>query len=217
MSSSLDSTRVLKGGIVLINPITSAIVRVIPFQFNPETLTRTLQAKSTHGSGDRREALRLTGPPEETISFDAEMDATDYLEFLDKKSISTESGIQPRLAALETIIYPKSAHIRRNNLLAQLGTLEIIPTEAPLTIFIWGKRVLPVQLTEFSITEEEFDPMLNPIRAKVSLGMRVLNVNDLPFHHRGNSLYMAYHQDKEALADKSHGGILNTLAIPKSL
>ena len=63
-----------------------------------------------------------------------------------------------------------------------MGTLEIVPAEAPLTLFVWSKnRMLPVRITEFSITEEAFDPALNPIRAKVSLGLRVLSVNDLGF------------------------------------
>ena len=54
--------------------------------------------------------------------------------------------------------------------------------QSPLTLFIWSKnRIMPVRLTDFSITEEAFDPNLNPIRAKVSLGMRVLSVNDVGF------------------------------------
>jgi hypothetical protein len=88
--------------------------------------------------------------------------------------------------------------------------------EAPLTLFIWSKnRVIPVRLTDFSITEEAFDPTLNPIRAKVSLGMRVLSVDDLPFDHKGNSLFMAYHQQKEKLAIKAQGGTLNALGITR--
>ena len=81
-------------------------------------------------------------------------------------------------------------------------------------LFVWSKnRVLPMRLTDFSITEEAFDPALNPIRAKVSLGMRVLSVNDLDFDHRGNSLFMAYLQQKERLAAQSQGGALNALGI----
>jgi hypothetical protein len=88
--------------------------------------------------------------------------------------------------------------------------------ESPLTLFIWSKnRVLPVRLTDFSITEEAFDPALNPIRAKVSLGMRVLSVNDLPFDHKGSSLFMSYHQQKEALAARARSGPLNVLGITR--
>jgi hypothetical protein len=81
-------------------------------------------------------------------------------------------------------------------------------------LFVWSKnRVVPVKLTEFSITEEAFDVNLNPIRAKVSLGMRVLSVNDLPFTHKGSSLFLAYQQQKENLAKKAAGGNLNALGI----
>jgi hypothetical protein len=95
-----------------------------------------------------------------------------------------------------------------------MGTLEIAPMEAPLSLFIWSEvRVLPVRLTDFSITEEAFDPNLNPIRARVSLGMRVLTVNDLGFAHKGGSLFMAYLQRKEQLVSKAPRGTLSALGL----
>jgi len=215
MSTFPGSPRLLKGGLVLIDPATSAVERIITLQYNPDTVTRTLQPKSigTEG-GDRSEALRLTGPPVETIKLDAEIDASDQLEVPDQNSTAVELGIHPQLAALETIVYPPSSQLITNNTLAQLGVLEIAPMEAPLTLFIWSKqRIVPVRLTEFSITEEAFDTALNPIRAKVSLGMRVLSVNDLGFNHKGGSLYMAYQQQKERLAAMSRSGTLGTLGI----
>jgi hypothetical protein len=128
--------------------------------------------------------------------------------------IAIELGIHPQLAALETIVYPPSSQLQDNNQLAQVGTLEIAPMQAPLTLFIWSKnRILPVRLTEFSITEEAFDTSLNPIRAKVNLGMRVLNVNDLGFNQRGSSLYMVYHQQKEQLAARAQGSAISALGI----
>jgi hypothetical protein len=196
------SPRVLKGGIALLDPARGTVLRTIVLQYNPDTLTRTLQVQgSTASEGDRSEALRLKGPPVETIKLDAEIDATDQLEFPDRNLNAVQSGIQPHLAALETIIYPTVAQIQANDALASAGTLEILPMEAPLTLFIWSRnRVVPVRITDFSVTEEAFDPSLNPIRAKVSLGMRVLNENDLGFGHRGTALFMAYHQQKENLA-----------------
>jgi hypothetical protein len=214
MSSFPNSPRLLKGGIVLIDPNTSAVLRTITLQYNPDTLSRSLQIKALAEGGDRSDAMRLTGPPVETIKLEVEIDATDQLEFPDQNSNTTEFGIQPQLAALETIVYPSSAQIQSNNSLASGGTLEIIPMETPLTLFIWSKsRVIPVRITEFSITEEAFDPSLNPIRAKVSLGMRVLSVNDLPFNHKGSSLYLSYQQQKENLAKKSAGGNLSSTGI----
>ncbi len=213
MTTFPGSPRLIKGGIVLIDPDTSAVKRIITFQYNPETLNRTLQVQGVGGEGgDRSEALRLTGPPVETLKLDAEIDATDQLEVAD--SVTVQVGIQPQLSALETIIYPSSNQLMSNNILAQSGTLEIAPMETALTLFIWNKnRILPVRLTEFSITEEAFDVNLNPIRAKVSLGMRVLNVNDLGFDHKGGSLYMSYHQNKERLADMFSSGTLSGLGI----
>ena len=216
MTTFPNSPRLLKGGIVLIDPDTGVVQRIIVLQYNPDTLSRTLQIKAAGEGGDRSEALRLAGPPVETIKLDAEIDAADQLEFPDQSPTAVQLGIHPQLAALETVIYPTNNQIQANNSLAQAGTLEIAPMEAPLTLFIWSKnRILPVRLTDFSITEEAFDPALNPIRAKVSLGMRVLSVNDLPFGHKGNSLFMAYHQQKERLAAMSQGGTLNTLGITR--
>src|SRR3990172_10852241 len=144
MTTFPGSPRLLKGGIVLIDPETSAVERIIALQYTPDTLSRTLKVKgiSTEG-GDRSEALRLKGPPVETIKLDAEIDATDQLELADTKAI--QLGIHPQLAALETIVYPSSSQLLENNRLAQQGTLEIAPMQAPLTLFIWSKnRVLPV-------------------------------------------------------------------------
>jgi hypothetical protein len=161
---------------------------------------------------DRSSALRLKGPPVETIKLDAEIDATDQLELADDRA--TQTGIHPQLAALETITYPTSSQLLANNALAQSGTLEIAPMETPLALFIWIKtRILPVRITDLSVTEEAFDAALNPIRAKVSLGLRVLNVNDLGFSHRGGSLFMVYQQQKESLAAMLQGGALSALGI----
>jgi hypothetical protein len=214
MTTFPNSPRLLKGGIVLIDPDTSAVRRIVVLQYNPDTLSRTLQPQTVKESGDRSEAMRLTGPPVETIKLDAEIDATDQLEFPDQNSATVEFGIQPQLAALETIVYPASSQLISNNSLAQAGMLEIFPMMAALPLFIWSKsRIVPVRITEFSITEEAFDPALNPIRAKVSLGMRVLSVSDLGFDNKGGSLFLAYQQQKEQLAGKSLGGALSLLGI----
>jgi hypothetical protein len=212
MSAFPNSPRLIKGGIVLVDPDSGAVQRIIVLQYNPDTLTRSLQPQGVKEGGDRSEALRLTGPPIETIKLDAEIDATDQLETADARATSV--GIHPQLASLEMIAYPSSAQLQANNALEQSGALEIAPVMAPLSLFIWSKnRVVPVRLTDFSITEEAFDPNLNPIRAKVSLGMRVLSVNDLGFNVKGGSLFMAYQQQKEKLAALNVGGTLNALGI----
>jgi len=218
LSTFPNSPRLLKGGIVLVEPDTGAVLRVITLQYNPDTLSRGLQIKALGEGGDRSDALRLTGPPVETIKLEAELDATDQLEFPEQNPAAAQTGIHPQLAALETVVYPASGHLQSNNSLSRSGTLEIIPMQTPLTLFIWSKnRILPVRLTDLSFTEEAFDPALNPIRAKVSIGMRVLSVDDLGFDHKGGSLFMAYLQQKESLAARGPGVTLAALGVNRIL
>jgi hypothetical protein len=215
MTSFPGSPLLKKGGIVLINQESSAIELIIPLQYNPHTLTRTLQVKDVgEESGNRSDALRLSGPPVETLKIEVEIDASDQLEFPEDNPQYVNSGIHSHLAALETIIYPTTEQLISNNALARSGTLEIAPMETSLTLFIWGKdRIIPVRITEFSITEEAFDANLNPIRAKVSLGLRVLSVDDLGFEHKGSSIYLGYQQNKEIQASLFSQGTLNNLGI----
>jgi hypothetical protein len=208
------SPRLVKGGIVIIDPDSSAVQRVIPLQYNPESISRTLEVQGAEGGGegDRSEPLRLKGPPVETVTLEVEIDATDGLE--EGESVVAEVGLSAHLAALETIVYPKSARLTSNDQLANLGTLEIVPMQAPLTLFVWSRnRLMPVRITQLSITEDAFDPDLNPLRAKVNLGLRVLSVDDLGFSHKGGSLYMIYQQQKERLAERHPGGDLGALGI----
>jgi hypothetical protein len=127
---------------------------------------------------------------------------------------ATKMGLHAILAALEVLVYPPSATLQANNDAAASGTLEIIPVEASLTVFVFGpKRIAPVRFTEFSITEEAFDTSLNPIRAKISLGMRVLTIDDVNFDDKSGSLFMAYLRSKEQLAAQSTPGTLGVLGI----
>jgi hypothetical protein len=201
MSTLSNTPRVLRGAIVGINPL-DPVASVVIFQYNPDSLQRTLQPQMASGGGetsDRGEALRLKGPPIETIKVDVEIDATDQLAVGDPNAESL--GIYPQLSALEMLIYPPSSLVIANTVLMAAGTLEIIPPMAALTVFVWGpKRAIPVRLTEFTITEEAHDPSLNPIRAKVSLGLRVLTYDDLDLTNPGYALFLAYQVAKEAMA-----------------
>jgi hypothetical protein len=189
----------MKGGIVALDPDTGIPRGVIALQYNPDTLTRKLQPQAVADQPDRTEILRLKGPPIETISVSAEIDATDQLEVSDP--VATTLGIQPQLSALELLVYPSSINLILNEVLTLLGTIEILPMEQPLAVFVWNAtRITPVRITSIDITEEAFDPNLNPIRAKVSLEMRVLNVNDTGFLNPAGALYMVYQVEKEAMA-----------------
>jgi len=193
------SPRLQKGAIVSLDATLGIPLGTISLQYNPESITRSLKPQTVGDQPDRTEILRLTGPPVETISCTVEIDATDQLAAGDSNAMSF--GIQPQLAALEMLLYPSSITLIANEVLTLLGTIEILPMESNLTLFAWSKsRITPVRITEMEITEEEFDPQLNPIRAKVRLGMRVLNVNDVGFLNPAGALYMVYQIQKEALA-----------------
>jgi hypothetical protein len=215
MSGFRGSPRLLKGGIVLVDVDKQRVLNVIPLQYNPDSVSRTLQVQSPSGdTTDRSEALRLKGPAVETFKVEIELDATDQLERPDDNATAATSGIFSQLAVLETIIYPPSARMFANNDLAKVGTLEIAPVESALVLFVWSAtRVVPVRFTDLSITEEAFDTALNPIRAKVSLGMRVLSAMDLGFDHPGGRIYMIYQQQKERFAAAARSGTLGLFGI----
>jgi hypothetical protein len=210
------SPRLLKGGIVTMDPDTSVVQGVISFQYNPETVTRSLQIQAVGGTqeGSTVDVLRLRGPAIETIKVDVEVDATDQLEFPQQYPLAAQYGLQPQLAQLEMLINPSVETLLADDAMASAGTLEIIPLEQPLTLFVWSAmRVVPIRLTEFSITEEEFDTKLNPVRAKVSLGMRVLSVDDLGFDHPGGRMFLTYLTNKESMAGQVANAALTTLGL----
>jgi hypothetical protein len=197
----------LKGAIVGLDPV-NPVASVIVFQYNPETLTRRLDARTTGGEvGDRSEPFRLLTAPSETISLTVTVDATDQLERAD--SLAVEAGVSPALSSLEMMLYPKSSLVVANAALAQQGNIEIIPPQAPLTVFVWGaQRVLPVRLTGFSITEQAYDAFLNPILAQVDLTLTVLSYADLRSSDPGYTLFLAYQIAKESLASRNPAGSL---------
>jgi hypothetical protein len=192
------SPRLLKGAIIGVDPL-NPLASVVVFQYNPDTMTRRLEPRAVTAEGDRGEAFRLTGPPKETITLSIEIDATDQLEKANPLAIAT--GIYPTLAALEMLLYPKSPAVIANTILNAIGTIEVIPVEGPMTLFVWGpQRVLPVRLTSLNITEEAHDQLLNPIRAKVELSLAVLSYHDLPTLSAGNALFMTHQIVKEVMA-----------------
>jgi hypothetical protein len=200
MTTFPGSPRLLKGAIIGLDPV-NPLASIVVFQYNPDTLTRRVDARSTGGTdgGDRSEAFRLSGPPRETITLNVEIDAADQLEQVNPIAITV--GVYPTLSALEMLLYPKSRKVIADLAAAQAGNCEIIPPEAPLTLFVWGAmRVLPVRITSLSITEEAYDTALNPIRAKVDLSLYVLSYADLKPDHPGHGLFLVHQVMKEIMA-----------------
>jgi len=217
-----SSPKLTKGGIVLIDPETAQVQRVIALQYNAESLKRELKSQESGGEAgaDRAEPTRFKGPAVETISFEADLDATDQLEFPDQNAAAVAYGIAPQIALLESLSQPGSAQLGKVNSQASSGTLEIAPMLAPLLLLVWGAgRVIPVKLTSFSVTEEaqrlfifRNEPNSEPSPQR---GQR-------PFHPRrrevqkstrGGSLFMAYLQNREQLAAKAQPASLSTLGV----
>ncbi|GAA2363914.1 hypothetical protein GCM10009854_49560 [Saccharopolyspora halophila] len=208
----------IRSGLVVVDPERGTPQRVIVLQFNPDSLERSVSPQSAggegdsggggSGTGDKNEALRLNGPAQESWKFTAELDATDQLD------VPAPNGIHPQLATLEMLVQPSTAKLRENTRRAKNGAIEISPIEMPLTLFTWGsKRVVPVRLSEFSINESAFDVNLNPIRASLSLGVKLLTVSDLPAGHRGAELYMAHLAQKERMAGAAAPGSLSAMGL----
>ena len=211
-----SSPKLVKGGLVVLNAAGNAVDRSIALQYNPDTLTRSFQVQGAggEGGGERATPFRLKGPAIETLKVEAEIDATDGLEFPDQNPKVAALGIGPQLALLEGLVNPRSEALATLNAQANSGVLEIVPPEAPLVLFVWGRQtVVPVRVTDLSITEEAFDPALNPLRAKVSLGLRVMSSDDLGFAHRGGALFLAHLKRREQLAGQVDAATLSSLGL----
>lgn len=201
--------KLLKGALVSLNP-PDPTPSVVIFQYNPNTLTRSLEAQMQENEGKTADPPRFKGAPVETVKLDVEIDAADQLEKND--ATARDAGILPQLAALEILLYPSSKTVQSNKSQLQAGTLEVMPAAAPLTLFIWGKRrILPVRLTEFSVTEDAHNPNLSPVRAKVSLGLRVLSYSDVGAESPIWSLFLSHQKLKESLAAVATTGSLNAV------
>ncbi|GAB4574780.1 MAG: hypothetical protein Kow0077_23040 [Anaerolineae bacterium] len=198
MTTYPGSPRLFRGAIVTLDG--SRIARAIPFQYNPNTLSRTLEAQVIESQSGSGEQPRFSGAPVETIKVEIKLSAVDGLEQADDNA--QQLGIYPQLAALETLLYPSSQSVKLNATLLKLGTIEIIPPAVPMTLFIWGvRRIVPVRITEYSVTEDYHTPELNPISATVSLGMRVLSYSDLATESTGWNLFLSHQIVKESLAE----------------
>jgi hypothetical protein len=162
---------------------------VILFQFNPETLTRNIQIPPRPGGGTARETTQAGEPSVEKITFKAEFDAADGLNT--NNVLARTMGVGPRLAALEKMVHPSNiiggligaamdaVGKALNPAGGKKGGRQPIPRENyPRILFIWGPfRVLPVVIESMSITEQQYDFLLNPIRAEVSIGLAVNEID----------------------------------------
>jgi len=186
---------------------------IILFQFNPESMKRTLAhraapAPASGNSGAAKEdVLRVAGPPLETISLTVDMHASEQLEDPDGNGTVAEHGLHPVLATLELLMYPPTLNASLIEQQAAAGQVQVSPADLPLVLLVWGKsRVVPVKLTSFAIAEDAFDTRLNPIAAKVELGLQVLTYMEFTDSSIGRDAFIAYQKAKETLAQSHRPG-----------
>lgn len=211
MSEFPGSPKIMKGAIVAIaadNPL----ARLIRFQYNPQTLSRSLSPSyvgsdtardSSAGvmkeSAPTRESRKTSYAPTETISLKIHIDAADQLENSDP--IAMKLGIHPQLAALEMLMYPKVLMLNKIWAKAEAGVSSVDQGEVPVVFFFWGpSRIQPVRITSLSIEETNFDTMLNPIHAEVSIGLETLTYRDVKGNDPAFGVYMVHQVLKEAFA-----------------
>lgn len=176
------SPKVQKGALVQLVETLAGLPtpNVVPFQYNPSTLKR--QLKPWNPLEVDQTMRGLTAPtaqpfdPEENITLDIELDASDQLE--DGDPVAEQVGIADRIAALERMLYPADTPLGAL-LTAAAGLIGAgqPPKRAtvPITLFVWGPgRMLPVRIVSYSIEEQLFSPRLFPIQARVSLSLEVL-------------------------------------------
>jgi hypothetical protein len=213
MASEFPGSPKLLKGAMIAYAIPDLLPTIIVFQYNPDQMTRSLTPRLAHGGG-RGDAQRVDGPPQESITFTAELDATDQLERSD--GIAGALGLHPQIAALEKLMYPAFPLVLANQILAAAGSSVIASESAPLALLIWGpNRVLPVGVASLAITEQAFDTKLNPIRASVNMSVRVLTYRELDFTNPGYWVYMASFAQKEVFA--AIGSISNAVEIGVNL
>jgi hypothetical protein len=188
---------------------------IIVFQFNPDQMKRTLAnrappapAGAANTGQAKEDALRVAGPPIETISLTVDLNAADQLECPNDYPLVAENGLHGTLATLELLMYPPTLTAQKIQEQASRGEVQVQPADLSLVLLVWGKRrVVPVKITSFSVTEDAFDTQLNPISAKVDLALQVLTYMEFPQSSVGLDAFVSYQQQKENLAAADQPGV----------
>jgi hypothetical protein len=201
------SPKLLKGAIIQFSaPLLIPIPNIIIFQYNPETMSRTLTPwappeKDDQGNIIDKKITNTLGQPydpAETFSLALELDAADALEEPATHPIAVVSGVADRIAAMEMLLYPPGESTLGGLLTGSLsgsvslgaGGLSLSSTasavikakqdEVPIVLFFWGPgRIVPVRITTFSVDEQAYSPILYPLRAKVTIGLKIIDASSL--------------------------------------
>jgi hypothetical protein len=194
------SPKLLKGAIIQFSaPLFVPIPNIVVFQYNPESMTRSLTPwapptnEQTKNDPKVEDNLAQPYDPVETFNVTLELDAADDLENALAHPVTVVSGIADRIAALETLLYPSVSSLPAGSISvslnvgagglsasASVATVKAERLQVPIILFFFGPgRIVPVRITTFSVDEQAYSPLLYPLRAKVSLGLKVLDPTSL--------------------------------------
>jgi hypothetical protein len=177
------------------------VPNLILFQYNPETMTHTWTPAQSGGSNSPGQnpsnPLAVIGPPEEAFSFDLSMDSYDTIADGNALTagLAEVSGVSPRLAALEMLLFPvaaasgglvgavSSAISAIGSALGAAASTAVPAGNLPVVFFIWGPgRIAPVRIESLTITETLYDSLsLVPVHASAQLGLKVLTRPELQY------------------------------------
>jgi len=209
MSSEPTFRPRLEHGALLVyesNEPNAPLAKRIDFTYNPEQIRRTVATRTPQPQGAQRggaaqDVLRVAGPPTETLTLTIVLNAADQLAEPASNDAVVQNGLHPVLATVELLLYPSTARISEIERQAAEGAVQVSEASTPLVLLGWGRsRVVPVQITSMSVTEEQFDPSLNPIQARVELGLRVLTYIEFPQDTGARRAFIAHQQKKEELS-----------------
>ena len=188
MSHFPNSPKLVKGALLEFGDALLGVApNIVLFQYNPEQLSHKLakapsqDAEST-ATTERRENLRVSNLPVETIDdLKLFLDATDQME--EGNPITAARGIGPAIAALEMMLFPAGSSLLNIPSLLGVsggGSAQLQPMELPLVLFVYGPwRIVPVNVQSVHVVEQEFDPLLNPIQAEVTVSLKVISQDNL--------------------------------------
>jgi hypothetical protein len=206
------SPKIQKGAFVqLAETLGIPLPNIVPFQFNPSKMTRSLKAWNPLqvDENNRGQLAPAAQPfdPEETITMTLELDAADHLE--GDQFIANTFGIGDRIAALEAMLFAAQTPLGQLvSLAASLltGAQPLARPTVPVTFLVWGiGRMVPVRITEYSIEEQMFLPSLRPIQASINIKLQVLTPEsfkciDTPSVTLAKAAYSFYRTQQTVLA-----------------
>jgi hypothetical protein len=190
-----------RGALVTSTP--AGVQNAISFQYNPETLRRTIEPNVVGGKpGSRSRAVRFAGAAVETITVDCRFSASDAGPGGDQQVAG--GGIAPQLAALALLSYPTVADVQAAQDLLDNGQIEVIPPLANELLFVFGSRVVPCEIQSLSVVEQLFDASLTPVIATVTLTLRTMTYSDVTPANPAYNDFVTYQTQLEALASTAY-------------